>query len=309
MERAFIESAAIAIKEHKPGFYFGNRAEKWIRRLAFREPNPDCSVLKKMYGYAGPRDGFGRLTVRTPIGERALYYRPRTSDEDVIRDIFHTSHYSLEKLSRWPEIVTLLEESRRAGRRPLIIDAGANIGASAVFFASTFPTATVVAIEPEQSNFNLLCKNTEGLNVTCVMAGLASEAGCVEVVDPGGGPWAFRTHRVERGDGLPTTTIDSIHERHLDRSSFPFLVKIDIEGAEEDVFTRNTDWLSETPIVIIELHDWMLPGKGTALPFLRCVSALDRDFLYSGENVFSIDNTLFGSARAAAQLASGTRST
>jgi hypothetical protein len=47
------------------------------------------------------------------------------------------------------------------------------------------------------------------------------------------------------------------------------------------------------------LHDWMLPGKGSALPFLRCVSALDRDFLYSGENVFSIDNAISGGSATA----------
>jgi FkbM family methyltransferase len=299
MEGFFVERAAIGIKEHRAGFYFGNRVEKWVRRLALREVNPDCSVLKKLYGYADPRGGVGHLTVRTPAGERALYFRPRTSDEDVIRDIFHTSHYSLEKLPRWSEIAKLLEDRHRAGRRPLIIDAGANIGASAVFFATTFPTATIVAIEPELGNFNLLRKNTQGLNVTCVRAALASEAGVFEVLDPGGGPWAFRTQRVDRGDGLPSTTIGSIFERHLDESSFPFIVKIDIEGGEEDVFTRNTGWFEETPVLIIELHDWMLPGKGSALPFLRCVSALDRDFLYSGENVFSIDNAISGGSATA----------
>ena len=47
-------------------------------------------------------------------------------------------------------------------------------------------------------------------------------------------------------------------------------------------------WMNRTPIIIIELHDWMLPGEGTSLPFLKQVAQLDREFIYIGENVFSI---------------------
>jgi len=38
------------------------------------------------------------------------------------------------------------------------------------------------------------------------------------------------------------------------------------------------------------LHDWLLPGQGTSRSFLKCMAALDRDFVHIGENVFSIRN-------------------
>jgi hypothetical protein len=70
-------------------------------------------------------------------------------------------------------------------------------------------------------------------------------------------------------------------------------VKIDIEGGEKDVFANNTGWVVRTPVVVTELHDWIMPRAGTSLPFLRTVSSLDRDFVYLGEDIFSIDNAFF----------------
>jgi hypothetical protein len=42
----------------------------------------------------------------------------------------------------------------------VIIDAGANIGTSSIYFATRYPNAKVFAIEPEENNFTLLTKNT-----------------------------------------------------------------------------------------------------------------------------------------------------
>ena len=71
-------------------------------------------------------------------------------------------------------------------------------------------------------------------------------------------------------------------------------MKVDIEGAEKDLFRSNTEWVAVTPIIIVELHDWLLPKGGTSRPFLQCVSKLDRDFVYLGEDVYSIANDLAG---------------
>jgi hypothetical protein len=70
----------------------------------------------------------------------------------------------------------------------------------------------------------------------------------------------------------------------------PFLVKIDIEGAEQDLFSCNVEWIEKFPILIIELHDWLLPSQGTSRNFLKAIAPLDRDFVFFGENIFSIAN-------------------
>ena len=45
------------------------------------------------------------------------------------------------------------------------------------------------------------------------------------------------------------------------------------------------------PVVIIELHDWMLPHSASRRPFLQWRASRDSDFVYRGENVFSFSNT------------------
>jgi len=79
-----------------------------------------------------------------------------------------------------------------------------------------------------------------------------------------------------------------MHEAGL----FPFLVKIDIEGAEKNVFSANTEWIPRTAVIVVELHDWLMPKQGTALPFLQAIRQYDRDFILSGETVVSISNSL-----------------
>lgn len=126
-----------------------------------------------------------------------FFYWPKTSDEGVINQIFTQSDYNLGRLRRGNELTELCNRIA-ATRSPLIIDAGANIGASAVYFAYSFPKAQVVAIEPEQSNFDLLKANTEGTSVQCIHAALHATAGQVNVVDTGQGYWGFRNHRIGR---------------------------------------------------------------------------------------------------------------
>jgi FkbM family methyltransferase len=234
-----------------------------------------------------------RVTVETPNGARQLYCRKGTSDEGVVWSIFGRRDYDLSRLRRFAKIREWIEARHREGRRALIIDAGANIGASAVFFALTFPTALVIAIEPEPGNFALLVKNAQGLNIRCLQAALASADGQAEIRDPGEGNWGFRAEPTQStGGGIPCVTIDSLYRETCNDTVFPFIVKVDIEGGEEEVFAHNTEWVARTPVLVAELHDWLLPKGRTSLPFLRCVSALDRDFVYLGEDVFSIANTL-----------------
>ena len=86
----------------------------------------------------------------------------------------------------------------------------------------------------------------------------------------------------------------TVNEIYASRSQdcSPFIVKIDIEGGESALFSTNTEWVATTPLIIIELHDWLLPGKAASRSFLQCIAGQDRDFVYIGENIFSIDNNL-----------------
>ncbi|MBV6272632.1 hypothetical protein KVP09_06840 [Alcaligenaceae bacterium CGII-47] len=70
----------------------------------------------------------------------------------------------------------------------------------------------------------------------------------------------------------------------------PFLIKIDVEDFKENIFASDTEWIDKFYILIIELHDWMLPGQANSRHFLQGIAPLGRDLVYRTENTFSIQN-------------------
>jgi FkbM family methyltransferase len=234
------------------------------------------------------------LPVSGPKGNRMLYYRDGTSDYVCLEQVFKHMHYSMEHFRRHAKLLEFVRLRSESGKRPLIIDAGANIGASAVFYAMSYPGARIVAIEPEAQNFSVLRKNAQGFDIECLNAGLSSSAqGWLKIANPRGDNWEFRTETTADETGIPCVTIDDIYRRECaNGTAFPFIVKIDIEGAEADVFSKNTEWLARTPVVVVELHDWLFPGQGTSAGFLKCIAGQPRDFIFGGENAFSIAHTL-----------------
>jgi FkbM family methyltransferase len=177
--------------------------------------------------------------------------------------------------------------------KPLILDCGANIGASTIWFATQFPRSTVVAVEPEPGNFAVLQKNTGNANMIAVHGAVAGHAGELQLFDPGLGTAGFRT-----GSTGTTAGLGTVHAYTLDDlaamvpGGVPFVLKIDIEGAEADLFKTHHRVLDNCPIVIIELHDWMLPGTASSREFLKWHASQDRDFVHIGENVYSLCNRL-----------------
>ena len=54
----------------------------------------------------------------------------------------------------------------------LILDVGANVGATSMFFAINYPKAKIFSFEPTEMNFRWLQKNTEGFkNITRIKKG------------------------------------------------------------------------------------------------------------------------------------------
>jgi FkbM family methyltransferase len=226
-------------------------------------------------------------------GDAHFYFRRQSSDEAVIKHVLMEQQYDLRRLRRASELLAFAQRREASGLRPLVVDA--NIGASAIYFAGNLRNALVVAIEPDLENFNLLCKNVEGLSVEPVHGAISSVAGRAHVFDPGEGHWGYRTRPIAEhdaaADAVACVTINDIYLSHA-ATFFPFIAKIDVEGGERDLFSSNTEWVARTPLLVVELHDWLLPKEGTSRPFLDCISKLDRDFVYIGEDIYSIANDL-----------------
>jgi FkbM family methyltransferase len=175
-----------------------------------------------------------------------------------------------------------------------IVDAGAYTGLSTAFFASRYPEAKIIAIEPSEQNFQLLERNTAAAkNVSRVRAALWSDAGTLSLTDPGDGEWGFRLAAQDEaadhfdasrsGDNraaVATVTVrDVIQEFDLGVIDF---LKLDIEGGEKEVFSNADDWIGQVDAICLELHDRFKAGCSRA--FYRAIDEFPVE-LRRGEEV------------------------
>lgn len=167
-----------------------------------------------------------------------------------------------------------------------IIDCGANIGLSAVYFANKYPKARIVAIEPESKNFEYLKKNTKNYpNIICLQKAVWPRATRLEVFDTGHGGWAFQTRESESAGDVEGVTIGELmSEYSMEKID---LLKIDIEGAEKELFASGyEDWLVKTQCIAIELHDFLEPGISDV--FYKAILPFSFKTFSMGENLVCI---------------------
>lgn len=189
-----------------------------------------------------------------------IFLRMNTSDVPTFRKIFLENEYSFSL--RFPPKV--------------IIDAGANTGLSAVYFAVRFPSATVYALEPEPENFKLLVRNTRPYaNIRPVQAALWHETTVLNIIDFGkhdnfqvvSDTMLANDHdiksKIERYGGKVILKCDAICMADL-ISRFQLdgisLLKMDIEGSEREVFVHSSAWIGQVDAIIAELHEKWHPG-------------------------------------------------
>ena len=148
----------------------------------------------------------------------------------------------------------------------LIIDGGAHIGLTSLFFAQLFPSAQIIAVEPQKDNFALLSANTAGLeNVLPLNAAICHRRGPVAILNSSARNWEFRTGPA--GDDEPVTvpgvTIPDLMRRA--RADRVGILKLDIEGAEREVLNSSARWIDAVDTLLVELHDRTVPGCSRAL--------------------------------------------
>jgi len=204
--------------------------------------------------------------------------------------IFINEDYNLKKFTRFEEINNYQESLVKKNLKPLIIDCGGHIGLASKYFSIIYPHSKIILIEPEIENFNNAIKNNlNNANIEFLNVAIGSENTKCQVFDPGLGSWSYRTIKNNNGD-LNIISVNQILREYKKENEIPFIIKIDIEGFENELFSKNIEWIDIFPIIIIELHDWMLPKTSNSMNFLSSISNKNRDFLYAGENIFSIKN-------------------
>jgi FkbM family methyltransferase len=263
---------------------------QYARLLAklFLDRRPHHGLSEFVFGFPVPTGRYYRLKMKAPGFRRTVALRRGTSDLATFGQVFGNNEYNLRRLARWHDILALYSHIER----PLILDLGANIGLATLYFAKNWPKAHIIAVEPDKGNFRLLKANIEGMsNIKPIEGAVASEDGAVQIANPDDEAWTRRTERVNSigPNSIPAYSMKSL--MGFAPEAQPFIAKIDIEGFESELFSRDTEWIKAFPIIIIELHDWMLPGQGTSSNFLRLIASEKRDFLIIGENIISLANS------------------
>jgi FkbM family methyltransferase len=140
----------------------------------------------------------------------------------------------------------------------IIVDCGANIGLASAYFLAKYPTSRVIGIEPDPINF-ILCKqnlNQFGNRVTLLNAAIWKAPGIVFLNENNLGTWAscVSAQMDESANRIQALDIFSILE--LYDIALIDILKIDIEGAELDIFSaENLSWLEKVRCVQIETKE------------------------------------------------------
>lgn len=234
----------------------------------------------------GLRSALHRLFIRacqiTGVGEpKSWRVRPRptlhpltarlrhSSDMDVFCQIFFAEEYaslkSVENVS-------------------LVLDLGANVGYSSAWFLSCFPSARVVAVEPDPLNVEVCRVNLKpyGERALLLHGAVWNE------------PTMLCLSRGAYGDGREWAT--QVIEPSQDRAGYVQawdveslidlagvekvdLLKVDIERAELAVFGETAkQWLFKVRNICIELH-----GPDCQQAFFSALAGFDYELEYSGE--------------------------
>lgn len=144
---------------------------------------------------------------------------------------------------------------KKKNQEPLVIDCGANIGLSVLYFKQLFPESRVIAFEPDVKVSQVLKKNVEKFKLANV-----------ELVDKA--VWSSKTtleFMSEGSDGGRVTQIEPEREKYQvetvrlwDYLNQPVdLLKLDIEGAETEVIQDCKDLLVNVEHCFVEYHSFV----------------------------------------------------
>ena len=185
------------------------------------------------------------LSIKHPKLKFRIALRNFTADVALFAEIFIFKEYNVDG----------------EGEVKTIIDCGANIGLASLYFLSKYPGARIIALEPEAENYKLLQRNlTNYPNVTCLKKGIWNKSSLLKVTNTEKGNLAFMVEETTE-DTIHTiegiSVADLMKEYGIKRID---ILKVDVEGSEEQVFLSNVDWLPKVGMIFCEIHESLKPG-------------------------------------------------
>src|SRR5437868_609276 len=199
---------------------------------------------------------FNDLRIRFGFGAaRKIYFGLRNKKSDEVSVPYLKSPVSVRKsngsdIATFKEVLVRKDYDIELNFEPKrIIDAGANIGLTAVFFSNKFPNAEIIAIEPNTENFSIMNKNISHYpNVKAIQSAVWSKEANLQIVDEGRGSDGFIVKETSDGGFKALGVADIMKQAGWENID---ILKMDVEGSEKEIFEGNyQDWLPKTKVLI-----------------------------------------------------------
>lgn len=146
---------------------------------------------------------------------------------------------------------------KASSSNPCIIDCGANLGMSVIYFKQLYPNATIIAFEADDYIFNFLEKNMESFGFINVELINKAVWNCDDtlsfIVEGGAGGRLEKETTIGKYKKVACTSL----KKYLIGKKVDFL-KIDIEGAEYEVIKDCEDEIKNIDYLFIEYHSMPL---------------------------------------------------
>lgn len=170
---------------------------------------------------------------KTKLGNYTIYYHNSEEYHSLKNDVFRENSYEFET----------------DNPTPLIIDAGANIGLSVLYFKKMYPGSKIIAIEPMPQNYELLENNVYENNLMDVITyplAISHKSGNLTLHTDTENNW-HSTASIVKGNWTGTQNTEEVEVKTQPltyfinealenfNAQFIDLLKLDVEGSEQKI--------------------------------------------------------------------------